>query len=116
MKKITKVETQKIFKESRVCLLYSKFAIMELDELQSKVETADERLDETNESYVDKFWFGWKKSIKVTDNYVKFENDSRVDLIPNNEYYYYKGNYGVDYLVLISQLEKCTIIYGVEKE
>ena len=114
--KITKVKAKQIFSENQVALLSSKFETLDLETLNNKIETADERLDETNATYVDKFWFGWKKAIKITDSYVKFENDSRLDLMAKSDYYVFNGNYGIDYLVIINYIENNTIIYGIDKE
>ena len=121
--KITKVKAKELFNENQVALLSSRFELLDLETLNNKIETADERLDETNESYVDKFWFGWKKAIKLTfsvnfydDTYVKFDNDSRVELENNNEYYLFNGNYGIDYLVILNHNQNNTIIYGIDKE
>lgn len=114
--KITKVKAKELFNKNQVALLSSRFEILDLETLTNKIETADEKLDETNETYVDKFWFGWKKAIKITDTYVKFDNDSRVELENNNEYYLFNGNYGIDYLVILNHNQDNTIIYGVDKE
>lgn len=116
---LKKVEFIKEITSKRNYLLTSRHG--EYNFMQA-IENADEKLDETNIDYINSIFFEWRETEKVSNTKIVFNRNGEkstllLDNNGNKEYYKVVGNYTIDYLVIVQELDgiKTTMIYGIEK-